>query len=783
MVYRSREDIIVMKTARSLFVAALCIAAQAVPCLALSDSVASLIFPPPKELIVTGSRFVLDSQVAIAIPSRASQEDMLLAHFLTDELADRFAVFLKTERLIRIDARKRLILMGSVANPLVKEYCAQNRIELSAQNPGAEGYVLQVSPNLVLIGGSDDRGAFYGLQSLRQLVLREAGQLQLPGVRIRDWPDKPFRGVKLYLPGRDHIPFFKRFIRDFVALYKYNTLIMEMNASMRLDSHPELNSGWLEFTRDTNYTRRNYPPGPVHELIQNSSHQDTADGGFLEKEEVADLARWVRRNHIELVPELPSFTHSYYLLTMHKDLAEVPGEKWPDTYCPSNPKSYELLFAVYDEYIDLLKPKMIHAGHDELFAPIGLCPLCGNKDIGERYGEDVKKIHDHLAAKGIQLAIWGDMLLQGVRGVGLQENRTSDGWKYYAAGGMTPQQVERLIPKDTLIFNWFWDERNAEQSEAQLDQMRFRQIYGNFTPSIRDYERRSKRSTIIGGAPSAWFATNETGFGKDLMAALIGCSNILWTGKVIDGKELSGLIQTMLPEIRIRLEGQLPPSQTETSFARVNLKGSFNMGSTEPKLGVDLSGMKAGAVSLGKVSFDLSESGEKMAILVAANGKESSGLPKEADIQVGEDATSLIFLHAAAKPATNKESFRLIWDQEDTADMLGWYEVVYEDGFVVTIPIRYGANITEWNWEKRDSSRDYAYGADAVPVGGSESNPITFFAFEWVNPRPGKVIKEVRLKGTTGFRGGDPGWVNDFGPPISDNGVILEAIDVVTKRK
>ena len=116
----------------------------------------------------------------------------------------------------------------------------------------------------------------------------------------------------------------------------------------------------------------------------------------------------------------------------------------------------------------------------------------------------------------------------------------------------------------------------------------------------------------------------------------------------------------MLPEIRVRFRGQPPPSQTETSFAAVNIQASFNMGTTEPKLGVDLSGMKTGAVSLGNVPFDLSESGAKKAILVAADGKESSGLPKEADIPVGEDATSLIFLHAAARPATNKESFRLI---------------------------------------------------------------------------------------------------------------------------
>ena len=772
-----------MKIARHLILVAVCAAVQLGPAWASPGDLASLVYPTPREITASGSDFALDERVTIAIPASASQEDISLARFWAEELGDHFALHLPTERLARLDPNKRTIVMGSVSNPLVAAYCKQNHLAVTAQNPGAEGYILQVSANLVLVAGSDDRGAFYGLQSLRQLVARNNGQLRVPGVRIRDWPDKSFRGVKLYLPGRENIPFFKRFVRDFVALYKYNTLMMEMNASMRLDRHPELNSGWVEFARDTNYTRRNYPPGVPHDFDPNSSHQDTGDGSFLEKEEVADLARWVRQNHIELVPELPSFTHSYYLLTMHKDLAEVPGEKWPDTYCPSNPKSYQLLFEVYDEYIDLLKPKMIHIGHDELFCPIGLCPRCGNKDIGERYGEDVKKIHDYVAAKGIRLALWGDMLLQSVRGTGLQDEQAPDGWKYHAAGGMTREQVERLIPRDILIFNWFWDEPKAEQSEAELDQMGFKQIYGNFTPGIRDYPRRSQRPTILGGAPSAWFATNEFGFGKEMMADFVGCSGILWSGKVVNGKPLSAQIQSMLPEVRVRLRGQVPPSATEQSFAPVNLQSILNMGPTESSLGIDLRGMKTDAISMGAVPFDLSEAGAKKAILVAADGKMRSGLPKEADIPVGEDATSLIFLHAAAQPAANLESFRLLWDQQDTADMLGWYEVVYEDGFVTSIPIRYGVNIAEWTWDRRDSAHDYAYAADAVPVGSPDGNSITFFAFEWTNPRLGKVIKEVRLKGTTGFRGGDPGWLNDFGPVIPNNGVILKALTVVRKRQ
>ena len=749
-----------------------------------------LVFPAPREITATNSDFVLDEPVTIALPAYPSNEDVFLARSLANDLGDRFGVHLKTERMSALEAGRRAILIGSTANPLVSAYCAGHGLTVNVRDPGPEGYVLRTDRDMVLVAGSDDRGAFYGLQSLRQLAVKEHGQLRIKGVEIRDWPAKPFRGIKLYLPGRNNIPFFKRFIRDFMALYKYNTLIMEMNASMRFERHPELNSGWVKFARDTNYARRNYPLGAPHDREQNSTHQDTADSGYLEKDEVADLARWVRQYHIELVPELPAFTHSYYLLSEHKDLTEVPGDAWPDTYCPSNRNSYKLLFDVYDEYIDLLKPRMIHAGHDELFQPVGLCPLCKDKDIRERYGEDVRTIHDFLASRGVSMAIWGDMLLEGVRGKGLQDKKAPDGFRFSVPGGMTPEQVSRLIPKDILIFNWFWagdpgswTDEQAETFEAQLEQMGFRQIFGNFNSSIQRYESRSQRASILGGAPSAWFATNEAGFGKDMLSDFLGCANLLWRGDTLAGRELSAVIQSLVPGVRVRFRGEEPPSRTETSIVPVNIGRSFNMGPVERGLGIDLTAMKTGTAKLEEVPFDLAGGPERTAIAAGTDGAEKTGLPKEVDhIRIGEDATSLIFLHASARPATNKEEFRLLWDMDDTADLLGWYEVVYEDGFVTTIPIRYGVNIQEWNWEKRTSANDYCYGADALPLGENAANPITFFAFEWKNPRMGKVIAEVRLKGTTGFRGGDPGFTNDYGPVIPKNAVILKAISVVRKR-
>ena len=134
-------------------------------------------------------------------------------------------------------------------------------------------------------------------------------------------------------------------------------------------------------------------------------------------------------------------------MTAHPELSETPDTKWPGVYCPSNPDSYRLLFDVYDEYIDLLKPKWVHAGHDELFQPVGLCPRCKDKDIGERFGEDVRIIHDYLASKGVSMIIWGDRLLEGVSGKGLHTQTAPDGFTYQVAGGNDSGAGEPPHPK------------------------------------------------------------------------------------------------------------------------------------------------------------------------------------------------------------------------------------------------------------------------------------------------------------------------------------------------
>ena len=61
--------------------------------------------------------------------------------------------------------------------------------------PLSGAYLLTVSEDGVSVLGYDERGAFYGLQTLRQIV-ELTGERNLPcGLEINDWPDLPARGV------------------------------------------------------------------------------------------------------------------------------------------------------------------------------------------------------------------------------------------------------------------------------------------------------------------------------------------------------------------------------------------------------------------------------------------------------------------------------------------------------------------------------------------------------------------------------------------------------------
>jgi hypothetical protein len=668
------------------------------------------VFPAPRQIETRSEEMTLSEQVPILLPENPSAEDLFLARSLATELADRWGVALHTTRAGSLPERGPFVLMGAAGNPLVRQWAAKAGPAVTER----EGYRLDVDRNSVVIAGADDAGAFYGLQSLRQLIKGRKNAVTIQGVGIRDWPFKPFRGIKLYLPGHENIAYFKRFVRDFMALYKYNTMILELNAAMRFDKHPELNAGWIEMGKNLNYTRRDRSWGPGRQF-QDSANADTADWGVLEKDEVADLVAFVRQHHIEIIPEIPMLTHVYYLLTRHRELAEIQDAEWPDTYCPSEPRVYDLVFDVLDEFVDVIKPAIVHIGHDEWRMPVGACARCKGKDPTELFSADLNRIYSHLRDKGVQTAIWGDHLIEPLRGKKIKHVANPKGTPYDMPGALSPEQVLKQILKDILIFNWFWDSPRSsggeqglgEKNEIALSDWGFKQVFGNFQPHISDFDRRAGRAGILGGAPSSWAATTELNFGKDQMFDFLGCANILWSTDRPDMDKLALVVQQRMPDVRDRLGAVSLPSRDD---AAVTLR---------------------------------------------------SALPQGTPVRIDRDVSSIIFEHACKKPGYNRAGYVGTWNFADTAELLGWYEVTYEDGFVQTVPVRYAVNILDEGWTARKAPKDVAYDAALRTSEGGKAR----FAFEWVNPRFGKAIREVRLKS-----------VSDANP------VTLEKVSVVPAR-
>ena len=752
----------------------------------------TLIFPLPQQMEITPDSLLLDESVAIILPRNPDEKDLFLARSLVRELSDKYGIAIKIESRENIPSNRKSVVMGTLKNPLVKKYCQDNNIRISEEDPGAEGYLLHVNKNLILIAGSDDPGAFFGLQSLRQLIAENNGTW-VQGVKVRDWPNLPFRGIKLYVPGPENIAYFKRFLADFMALYKFNKVILELNC-MRLDRHPEVNAGWIEFSNALQYSRSNRTVGPYGES-KNSSHYDAGDGFIIEKKDVKDIVELANQNFIEVIPEIPSLTHGYYLLTRHPELAEYPGDSWPDTYCPSNPASYDLMFDVYDEYIEVIHPKMIHIGHDEWRIPLDSCTACYGKDYSALFAGDINKIHDYMAGKGIKTAMWGDHILESVRNSGPREAKTSSGIPYRKPGGLRPSVVRDSIPKDILVFNWFWLDQEKDQ---ELNDFGFKQVYGNFKPNISNWDHRIKDIDLAGGAPSSWAATNEFNFGKDLMMDFLGCSNLLWSNHTLDQLQLAAMVRELMPSVRANLSADRIPSEDGDQVEVVDISSHFNLNINSKVFGIDLSSFKSGEVFSRNKIFRLMNApsnSKNCAVAVSSIGTGENPFPENINgLEINEDVSSLIFLHACALPAGNQKAYFNIPDFFDTADLLGWYEIVYEDGFKINVPIQYGVNILEWNpggeksLDKKEGKTGspqnaYCYTGDPVLCSLKKTdNPVTFFAYEWVNPRFGKKIKEVNVFGSLNYqatqRSGNPET-----RPMESNAILLAGISKVIKRK
>ncbi|WP_158865465.1 beta-N-acetylhexosaminidase [Leifsonia sp. AG29] len=221
----------------------------------------------------------------------------------------------------------------------------------------AEGYVLEVTAEGVRIGAATEAGAFWGVQTLRQLARPGAGESAgAPGiapVRIVDHPRFGYRGALLDVARHFFTPAEVRRFIDGIALLKVNHLHLHLTDDQ----------GWrLEILSRPRLTE-----------IGGSTGCDGSRGGFFSQQEFRDLVAYAAERHITIVPEIDLPGHTTAALASYPELNPdgVPPAVYTgrevgfSTLLTGHAPTERFLHDVITEVAALTPGPFLHIGGDE----------------------------------------------------------------------------------------------------------------------------------------------------------------------------------------------------------------------------------------------------------------------------------------------------------------------------------------------------------------------------------------------------------------------------------
>jgi hypothetical protein len=235
--------------------------------------------------------------------------------------------------------------------------------------------------------------------------------------------NKKMVGFHSLVYNRQNLAALADFAVRYLAPMGVNTLIVEIDDRFQFKSHPELSGGDITAADARAFSKKVKAAGmdvvPLYECL---GHQGA--GGERDA-----------------------------LLTAHPELDETPWvgrdaglpEFYTPAWCASNDTVYDYVLPAIDELISAFGATTFHVGMDEVFE-IGLCDKCKDTPKSVLFAQTVKRLHDHLAAEGVKMMMWGDRLLDGK-----VINHT---WEADVLG--THGAISK-IPKDIIIADWHYE--------------------------------------------------------------------------------------------------------------------------------------------------------------------------------------------------------------------------------------------------------------------------------------------------------------------------------------
>ncbi len=350
-----------------------------------------------------------------------------------------------------------------------------------------EGYVLDIKPAAIIVRAKTAAGAFYAIQTLRQLFPAEINNKPLPaktkskgaalpaglkwsapGCLIQDAPRFPYRGLHLDV-GRHFFPveFIKNYI-DLLAFHKLNTFHWHLTEDQ----------GWrIEIKK---YPKLQTIAACRKETIvgHNSDRPVKYDGkkycGFYTQEEVKEVVEYARQRFVTVIPEIEMPGHALAALSAYPELGCTKGPyeaatKWgvfEDVFCPTE-ETFQFLDDVLGEVCALFPSTYFHIGGDE-------CPkksweqseFCqqlmkkeGLKDEHELQSYFIRRAEAMLAKRGKKLIGW-DEILEG----GLAPTATVMSWRGIEGGIAAAKAGHDAImtPTDFCYYDYYQGDPSSE---------------------------------------------------------------------------------------------------------------------------------------------------------------------------------------------------------------------------------------------------------------------------------------------------------------------------------
>lgn len=413
----------------------------------------------------------------------------------------------------------QLIAPATGFKPVVAfEPVAENAVvfQINDTISSPEGYILEVSPQKITISSRQPEGAFYALQTLRQLLppsieSREKVENErwlVPSVKIYDAPRYSYRGLHLDV-SRHFFPVetILKYV-DLIALQKINHLHWHLTDDqgwrIEIKKYPKLQE--IAAYRDETLVG--------HYNDQPHQFDGQKYGGYYTQDEIREIVAYAESRFITIVPEIEMPGHASAALAAYPELGCGFGPyktatKWgvfEDVFCP-NDVTFQFLEDVMTEVLELFpNSPYIHVGGDECpktqWQKSAFCQnLIKKEGLKDEHGLQsyfIQRIEKFINSKGRNIIGW-DEILEG----GLAPNATVMSWRGTEGGIEAAKQGHDVIMTPTShCYLDYYQSRSEDEPLAIGGFLPLEKVY-NYEPTPAELNETEAKH-ILGVQGNVW---------------------------------------------------------------------------------------------------------------------------------------------------------------------------------------------------------------------------------------------------------------------------------------